>query len=316
MTLRLQRCLIAAALLWAGAGCGGDDFDPYNRVNTLRVLAIASDPVAPVDGESTTLTPFVYTRPGESELSYAWSWCPVPISTDDGGGCAISEGEVQELAGQTGLNIPPFDLGSEPTAKFDDTFGLLLNAGVCGKAMAGLPVFDCDQGFPVQIKLVVRSASEQVVATRRLRLRTERSVADTNPKLDGLAVVLDGEMHVLTETEDDQTPTLPRLKQTRLLAAASADSAEPYQGKDEHGQQVPMREHLILSWFVESGETSSERTSYVEGSLPLDDALQNLWKPARTKDYAPATARVFVVLRDDRDGVTWRSGVVRLAGEP
>ena len=53
MSLRLA---VVPALLVAASSCAGDDFDPYNRLGSLRVLAIKSDPVAPAPGERATLT--------------------------------------------------------------------------------------------------------------------------------------------------------------------------------------------------------------------------------------------------------------------
>ena len=72
----------------------------------------------------------------------------------------------------------------------------------------------------------------------------------------------------------------------------------------------------MLTWFIESGDTKSEHTSFISGEVPLKDAVSNEWTPARTKKYARDRARLIVVLRDNRGGVSWTEGAVILGEDP
>lgn len=309
-----RRALLVLLLL--ASACGGDEFDPYARLKALRVLAIRSEPVAPASGQSTTLTPLVYVPEGAPEPTFAWSWCPFTASAADGAQCPIDEAELQQLSG-AGISLPPFDLGTGASATFENRFTPeLIQLACSGGGMAeALGLLDCDQGLPVQIKLTVQSGDQQVVSIRRLRLRGEMDPGDTNPRLDGLGVAIDDMPRELPEALTDDTPTVTRKKETMLLASLSEDEAERYTGRDDRDQPIETREQLILSWFVDNGDLDTSRTSYAEGSLSIESAQKNLWKPASVKDFPGEASRVLLVLRDDRDGVDWRGGVVRLVEE-
>ncbi|MEO8215269.1 MAG: hypothetical protein ABI560_18865, partial [Myxococcales bacterium] len=114
----------------AGAGCR-PDFAPYNRLGDLRVLGMKSEPATPMMGMTGTWSALVYTPPGFMEPAYSWSWCPFPGSADGGHRCLITEEDIAinfpELAGQ----IPPFDLGTGPTADLTNVFDPMLLGMLC-----------------------------------------------------------------------------------------------------------------------------------------------------------------------------------------
>jgi hypothetical protein len=89
--------------------------------------------------------------------------------------------------------------------------------------------------------------------------------------------------------------------------------AQAYRGSNEDGQIADMRERLRLTWFVESGVTRYEQTGFIDGVTgDFAGALENRWKPGVEKDSPAAAARIVVVIRDNRGGVSWRSGAVSL----
>ena len=53
MTRGVDTAPLLVGVALAVCGCNPDEFDPFNRLTGLRVLAIASDPVAPATGETT-----------------------------------------------------------------------------------------------------------------------------------------------------------------------------------------------------------------------------------------------------------------------
>jgi hypothetical protein len=304
------------------AGCG-EDFDPYNRLNSLRVLAIASDPASPGSSETTTLTPLIYATPDDPPLRFAWSWCPLAAPIPEGGECAIDEAEFAGLAMQSGVSLPPYDLGSEPTAQFTNAFDPALLAELCAQSVEGLALLDCEHGFPIEIRLTVTSARDELVAVRTLRLRFGAIEANNNPAIAAIRAILpdEGELELAEPSEGSEPDvTLPRRATTTIMADISESEAETYQSTGEEAEQgeaaAQARERLLVTWFVETGSTKYEHTSFDEGVQPIEETVENRWEPERVSDYPPSTARLWVVVRDDRGGVGWRSAAVRLSETP
>ena len=311
-------------LLAAAAGCG-EGFPPENRIQELRVLAIKSEPVAPAPGETTTLSALVYTPEPDPTLTYAWSWCPLPGAPNAGYPCLIDEAQLAAMAASAGQPLPPYQLGNGPTVQLPHTVNPAILQQLCaaaaGMVIGGKPLMlDCEGGFPVQIKLTVKTATDEVVAIRRLRLRLgPGGEPNSNPRLDGIAINLPdpaGQPQLLPIDDMNPQQVFRSPKTTKLKASVPLESSEPYTGKDNDQRPVATRERLSLIWFVETGDTEDEETNYADGLSTLEKATENEWEPARRKDYPKTTARLFVVLKDNRDGVTWRSATVNLEDAP
>jgi hypothetical protein len=312
MRLRAAIWIVPLAVLGM-IGCG-EDFDPYNRLNSLRVLAIASEPASPGSAETATLTPLIYATEDDPPLGYAWSWCPLAAPIPDGGECAIDEAEFAQLAMGSGVSPPPYDLGSDPTAQFSNVFDPELLAGLCAQSAEGLALLDCEHGFPIQIRFTVTSASDELVAVRTLRLRFGEIEANQNPAIAAIRATLpeQGELELAEPSEDAEPEvTLQRRAGTTITADISENEAESYQSAGEQA-----RERLLVTWFVESGSTKYEHTSFDEGVQPIEETVENSWEPERVSEYPPEVARLFVVVRDDRGGVSWRSAAVQLSETP
>jgi hypothetical protein len=309
--------LAALAAVALGAGCS-EDFAPYNRLDTLRVLAIQSEPAAPRAGETATLTPLVFTPTADPSLTYQWRWCPLPGPAASGYRCLITEDELATILGP-GVPFPPFDLGAGPTAMLEAGLPPELLAAVCGGAVPNLPPPNCAGGFPLQVALTVRTDTDQVdaVVTERWRFDEASQAPNANPTVDGLTATLAGaQSQPITDVLDVDTVTFPRDAETAIGAVVAPEASETYQGVDEEGQPGTLRERLFITWFVETGDTEDTHTSYLPDSTPFADLLKNVWTPADSRLYARGDARLFIVLHDSRGGVGWRSGIVRLEPTP
>lgn len=215
------------ALLLAPLGCGRE-FEPYWRVNTLRVLAIQSDPVTLKQGETAELSAIVFAPPGE-EVRYEWSWCPVRTTAQNRYECPITRenlgewlsgaapgaqgsapGDVGADAGDAGDEPPAipqalanieFDLGNEPTARLTNQFPAPLLLASCEAVVARiaslpanspladlLPTVDCTRGFDVSVRLVVRSGSQEVISSKRMTLWTGSEQINRNPRVQSLQI--------------------------------------------------------------------------------------------------------------------------------
>jgi hypothetical protein len=310
MTLRARLLAVLGLLApLLAAGCGAD-FDPYNRLTTLRVLAIRSEPPAPAAGETAILTPLLYAPDGDPPVALAWSWCPAPGSASQGYPCLVTAAELA----QGGASVPPFDLGGGATAAFMHTVDPALLEGLCGGVPGALDKPDCEGGFPVQVKLIVSSASAQVTTVSTLRLRFDAGApSNRNPRVDGLEAMLEAGAQPIG---NEPAVVLPRKANTTIRAAVPEEDAERYQGLDAAGNPGEVRERLTLSWFVESGDLDDGRTGFIEGVTDFATAITTKWKPASEKDYPRDASRIVVVVRDSRGGVGWRTGAVRLGAAP
>lgn len=292
------------------------DFDPYNRVSSLRVLAVQSEPAAPAPLETAALRALVNVPEGES-ASYEWSWCPFAGEAGDGAACLVREDELRAAVMDMSA-LPAFDLGREPTATFAHELDPALLAEWCSLALGASIAFaapDCALGFPIQVRLRVTTESDEVIALRTLFLRfAPEHAPNQNPVIDALRAGADDLPPVLP----GETPSavVPRRAESALEAPVSAASAESYSRSAPSGESEVVSERLVWTWFVEGGETEFQRTSLIGGVIPLEEAQRNAWTPPSLEEYPSEVARLWVVVRDERGGVGWREGAVRLGSEP
>lgn len=302
----LRGATLTAALLLLPA-CADEEMAPYGRLTSLRVLAIQSDPVAPGPGETTTLTPLLYVPEGQLAPEFEWSWCPFPGPASDGYPCEVEPGELGELSALAELGIPlelpPLELGSGPTATFTHGIAPELLQMLCAELGPDLPEVNCPLGFPVQLRLRASNAEAEVFAVRPLYLAfTPGQVNASIPVIPGLELRRDGEWRAVTEGFADP---LRRDDVNALRTSIEETAAETYTVVVAAGETAEQRERLTLSWFVESGDTKSFRTGFIDGVSGIGVLNENEWYPARVDDDPRETAELVLVLRDNREGVSW-----------
>lgn len=327
---RVGACLgLGALVATAGAAGGcGTDFAPFNRVTGLRVLAIQGDPATPLSGETTTFSALVVTPSSQPAppLTYKWTWCPFAGVADNGYKCPFDEQKVDTLLTRIGLPpLPAFDLGTEPTATFTNDIPAAAFDAVCSGAVVlpDEPVqfsIDCSAGFPIQIMLTVSSDTDALTAVQTAKLRFDPATpANANPSIDGLSAILGAPgmpMPIVADAADGPLVTVPRQVETRLQVDMAESVAEVYLGKDDDGNPATLTERLFLTWFIETGDTDDQRTSFYSGSTNFADLLKNNWTPGAVKNYPSDTSRIYVVAHDNRGGVSWRTGTVNLGPAP
>jgi hypothetical protein len=314
---RTTALLTGAVLAAAGGGACTQDFPPFNRLDSLRVLAIQAEPAAPLTGETTTLTPLIFTPGDPADVTYRWSWCPAPGPAEQGYKCLITEEELTAALG--GATLPSFYRGESPTATLENALPAAALAAICGGTVPGLPAPNCSGGFPVQIALDVTQGGETVqsVVTVKMRFDGATQAPNANPKIDDLTAFRDGTWHSIPTTAVDDTFALPRDAATRLKAVVVPEASEIYDGLDETDKPAQgLHERLYLTWFIESGDTDNARTSFIFDRTPFETMLNNTWTPAVSRLYPDNTARLYVVIHDSRGGVGWRSGIVQLEPTP
>jgi hypothetical protein len=312
-----MRALIPLTL--AAATACAPDFVPYNQLDRLRVLALRAEPMQVGFGASSTLTPLTHVPSGEAP-AYRWSWCPFTTGSADGYTCAVTEAELQQAADAslpvgTTFDVPSFELGNEETAIFVNPFPpeLLRNAcaGLIGEggAPAGA-VPDCRRSFPITVRLDLSTATEALTAVRRIDLVVEGILSpNQNPQLAGLRAAGDGvDFDAAPSVAEDGSTPIDREADVELFVELDEAEAEAFVAED--GESA--REQLVLTWFVEAGETEVTRTAFVSGRIGLDDARRNRWTTPARAELARDPARLVVVIRDDRGGVGWVDRTVTL----
>jgi hypothetical protein len=311
-TTRRLLLLLAPAALTVTAACNGSDFTPISRLEKLRVLAVRAEPVNPAEGATTTLESLVYVTPSQpaSASTYAWTWCPILGNSADGYTCPFTDAEVAMLATQLGATKapPPLAFSTEEKPTFENVFPAASLATVCANGFGDFKL-DCENGYPIRVKVTVTNGGESVVATAVVRLPIDATPSNVNPVIDGLELLLAGGAQTVDEAG---TVELPRLVETVFHAKVDDAQSESFMGKDDSGEPATVRERLVLSWYSEMGDLESTQTAYIPGKSEIVRLTDNKIE-ARTKEDDPAdTSRVIVVLRDNRGGVSWTTGVVQL----
>ena len=104
------------------------------------MLALQAAPVNPAAGETTTITPLVYS-PSDAPLEFAWSWCPLLGQANDGYVCSISYDDANAMLAAAGgtAPLPAFDLGASPAATFTNPFPPDVLARSAAPASTGRP---------------------------------------------------------------------------------------------------------------------------------------------------------------------------------
>jgi hypothetical protein len=325
-----RRALIplGGLILAVNAACGSD-FTPFNEIDRLRILSISSDPPW-ITRTSTTgpipaaaLSALVVNGPEVplEGVTYEWSWCPLRAAgTSDGGyECAFSE-----VASSMGMEeIPPevFDLGTGSTAELPYIVPPDTVRQICEElSMAELPAFvtipSCDNGFPVSVQLIVRQGAEQSVALKDVVLAYEADKVNRNPRITDLAF-LAGTSTTPVAPNAEGKIKLKRGQTYRLVAAVDQADSEPYTFVPAD-TKVPetRRENLVITWFIEGGDADRTRTSW----LPQVDDSDAAWLRARTLEFTPpktvdftqTSARLYLVIRDGRQGQTYYTRTVEL----
>jgi hypothetical protein len=314
-SIRLSGLTLAALAATLGTGaCTSNDFPEVTRLDRLRILAVRALPVNPAEGETTVIEPLVYTTADAAASTFAWSWCPLLGFSGDGYQCPVTDADVAALATSLGATEPPppLELGTDPTQSWKNVFPADKLAAICAMGVDGFNL-DCDGGFPVRFKVTIQNGDAEVIATTVVRLPIDASPSNVNPDITGIQAIVAGAPQTI---DDSAAVTLPRLEETELRAVVDPAQSQAYPSVDVDGKPVTLRERLIVSWFSEQGDIDTPITAYIDGKTDLADALANLIEPRSTEEDPAAQARLIVVLRDNRGGVSWTTGVAKLGVMP
>ena len=306
---RIVAKALCLALVGTASACTiRDDSTRANQIEGLRVLALASEPADLVQGETAEISALVYDEEDRA-ITYQWSWCISRGSSDEGYLCNISESDLATAWAEldTGIALPPYDLGSAETASFEMFFQPEQALGLCeilsrDVAEPELALFTCLSSLALSIELRATAGSDQIVAIKDIPILLDGDERNQNPAIgpsftrtlrDG-AELGDSDPFQLEEIYD-VVADVDEAQSETFLPAAREGLPPP----------EPRGESLFLSWFVTVGSThrkGEQRTSYFdEGSI--ESLTENTWD--MPFELENSEARLFLVLRDERGGTSW-----------
>lgn len=296
-----------------GLACS-EDYDPFNEITKLRVLAIKAEPPALTSGQRTEISALV-SAPTDAEVTYKWSWCPLTAGGVDGYNCAVDEQQLRDILdgffpGGSAL-LPSFDLGTLPSARFDYTMPPELIEGLCNLTISDfVPSFtvapSCEETFDITVRLEVSDSEKTVVAVKNVTLHlTDDIIPNSNPSIDRVFATDDTgfEKELADGMESSIAERVDHALFTQVPESASEEFVIP--PSNENPEPEMDRETLFMTWFVTGGETRYQRTSYIYDDIDFDVLGSNRWKTPKIDNHNKGAATLFLVLQDERGGVTW-----------
>ena len=281
--------LTLAFLTLALTGC--TSFRPETLVESLRVLAIKSEPAEVASGATSTLTPLVVDldpNAGGRAITYEWATCDKvpPTGTDI---------DVECYDDETAAFITPLPALDGGKATFTMPPHTIRDLG--------LP--DFTGGLYVPVRLRVTAGTTKLTAFLKVRWANGLQPANRNPALADLAYIPtadDGALPDLGQMVDpqplpsDTAPplVLPRGGKLRFRGSAQPDAAETYTtftGDITDPSSITTKQTTELVrffWYTSEGKVNNSVTGAARPDTVLDtskydesvtrrDGLIDLW---------------------------------------
>lgn len=310
-------------LVLAVSGCKPELDDTLSLIDGPTVLAIVSDPPEAAPGASVTYRALYVGGEGDTQATLGWAHCldrkPLaelgPVSPR----CFDGEAEWLRPLG-TGSEVAAIlpsngcrNFGPEvPEASVDEPSGRPVDPDASGGFYQPviLEVENENTGRLHAIGQTRLSCGIAGVTPDILGAYQRRYVSNSNPAVAGLLV--DGQRW----KEGDPLPGTQVVSpgQTVELRVhwdgceqAPCTGAEPYVSFDPVSRTlVDRRESIRISWYGDTGTFAEDRSGRAPDDLRTFSA--NTW----TAPDTAGTARLWVVIRDDRGGVGWAGYVVEV----
>jgi len=305
--------LTAVALLFGA--CRPEIDDDASRVEGPRILAVRAEPAEARVNEKVVLTA-LYTDGSKAvaDAPLGWSFCnarkalaePDPI---DPGCLSGSAARALGAGGSVPTTVPrdacrafgpdrPLGKPGEPAGRpaDPDSTGGFFQPGVVGGAGASPALFE------VRVRCTLPSVPQQVSLDFEQRYR-----ANANPEIAAVARV----SGATVEAVGDDGLRAARGETIRLRVSwpdcvgdAPCGGAERYVSYDPSTRAlVDRRESIAVSWLTTSGSFVAPRTGRSETDTTT--SVENDW-------VAAGAGSIFIVVRDARGGVTFRTIPVQI----
>jgi hypothetical protein len=315
----LNRNLAHFMLALALTACVPDRDDDESKVDAPRVIAIQMDPAEVAPRQRFTLRA-LYAGGDSADLD--WAFCgeqkPLselgPISREclapDGSGLAEPFANGLEAGGTMPPDACRLFGPDRPPPKDGEPAGRPVDPDPSGGYYQPIALFDYGEDSASLYEARV-SCSLPGVTREQFTEWTQNYVRNRNPEIDAIDVTIGREVQPLDFEGEPLVVRRGRAAELRVWAPAcgrevdpdaACGGAEPYLYFDVGKREiVTRRETLRASWFAEAGSFRDSRTEL--GRNADGSSSTNVW----TAPSRAATVRMWVVLRDDRGGVAWRT---------
>jgi hypothetical protein len=311
-TVRLLACLPLLA-----AACVPDNDQNESLIEVPRVIAVQMEPA-----EVAPRQPFkLRALAAGGEIDLDWSFCgeqkPLselgPISrrclAPLGAGLLAAFGSGGEIEATMPADACRLFGPDRPPPMQGEPAGRPVDADPSGGYYQPISLFDYNEQAASLFEARVACALPGVTRAQYAEWTT-RYVRNVNPSIDAIEAVHGGEAFVLDDAEPLQVGGVRTLALRvwaplcgdELDAAAACGGAEPYLYFDIGSRELVTRtETLSAAWFATAGSFRDSRTAL---ELTGDGALaENRWTVPREA----GEVTLWVVLRDNRGGVSWKS---------
>jgi hypothetical protein len=307
---------LGVAFASLGAGCG-NDLDPASRVNTLRVLAVRADLPYARPGETVSLDTLSHDPEGRT-LTWGWAACENP---EDSSTLGCVEALRRRAAHGDDVRLTTGDSLDRFTITVPGDALTRSPEPLPGRAVEGIVAVACPGTLEDQLEsdttpahplpFVCRddrgrrlSTFDFVVGMKRVFVRA----ADRNANPEIARVTFDGKdwpdtripevsaCDKQTNTTDDCDPTLRH----RIEVNATPENAES--GTDETGESF--EEQLVVQYYADDGTFADD--------VRVAASPKTEW--VATPSARGKEVHFWLVLRDDRGGVSWAERRVHVAG--
>ncbi len=284
---RLLPLVMLVAML--GTTACGEEFEAKSVVLYLRVVGIKADVPRVAPGQGTTLSALVVTPSEDDEVDLLWEVCPFTGSADDGYPCVFPEGmPVGMQEAMTGRG-ETFEFEYVPELAFFVEYFCSSQAELLERLPEGLPVPNCDQGYPARARLTatIASTGEEVVAVKTLNLLSMSVPAEDNhnPVTTGMVPGADAP---LVATVGEAFP---------VECPVDVDALDVFTRMDDDEAR---QEEVLISWFVRGGSLDKDMSFF---SLTISDPVEAQENEVTADEAGVVT--VWCVLRDGRGGTDW-----------
>jgi hypothetical protein len=334
----------------AGAACNPAFEDRFSFVDAPRVLAVQSTPAQVVPGMSASYQVLVVNSKGTvASPQVAWSFCtqakPVNELNDVASTCFGTGDAVQPFAmGATATGTIPSIACRQ--------FGPDIPVTTPGEPSARPTDADTTGGYYQPVILTVHNAEQTISTLAETRITCSLANSDgdqdteyqaktktnENPQLSSVVVASLGDAP-LTEATDSTPLSIARGATITLRASWPSCPATPVCGDGmctsgetvvecpddcttpvgcpgpeqyayldpAQGTLVNRHESMRVSWFTTQGAFDDDHTGRLEADY-MTTTSDNIW----TAPTSAGTVFLWVVLRDDRGGVDYRSFQVQV----
>jgi hypothetical protein len=293
----------------------GNDLPRASRITDLRVIAVQADAPYASPGESVTLDALAVDPRGR-ELTWGWTTCPNPKNSSTLG-CLDSlrerreKGEDIRLVTGTGLSkftvdVPDDAMSSLP-AEFRDRALVGVVAVACPGTLEPDLLAETTAADPVPVVCHDRDTGARlgpfdfVVGMKRIFVRAQ----DRNQNPVIASILWDGE----TWAEDDVKTVTACDKETDAISDCSKTfqhhvSAVPSEESFESGTTesgAPFEEQIVVQYYGTEGTFADD--------VRIGRDPETSW--AAVSNSRGKETRFWLVVRDNRGGVTWAERRVR-----